>query len=217
MKPGQRAYWTKEKCILSASGYQSIKEWIQGEKSGAYYAAWNNGWLEECTAHMEKRKPNGYWTKENCMVSALKYTSPREWMRKESAALNCAWKKGWYRECTMHMDKKKPKGYWTKENCMKSAREFDSKNEWKKRFRTAYFTVCRNGWIKECTAHMETVERHFNGFWTKERCIADALKYNTVSEWQRSSKTACSQSSRKGWYAECTAHMIRLTPGKKSK
>ncbi|UCH89641.1 MAG: hypothetical protein JSV49_03050, partial [Thermoplasmata archaeon] len=38
--------------------------------------------------------------------------------------------------------------------------------------------------------------------WTKEKCLLDALKYKTKSEWQKYSNGAKKSAVRNGWYEE---------------
>ena len=63
------------------------------------------GWLDEATAHMTRLvKPNGYWSKEKVLASALKFQNRTSWMRsQDSAAYNVARKNGWLEEACLHM------------------------------------------------------------------------------------------------------------------
>jgi hypothetical protein len=60
MIPAQKpkGYWTKEKVLKSAQGFQFRSDWLKQDKS-AYATAQAKGWLEEATAHMLKKKING--------------------------------------------------------------------------------------------------------------------------------------------------------------
>lgn len=49
-----------------------------------------------------------------------------------------------------------------------------------------------------------------NGYWTKERVIANAKKYNTRIEWRKDSPSAHAIGNEKGWSPEATRHMKRL-------
>jgi hypothetical protein len=51
-----------------------------------------------------------------------------------------------------------------------------------------------------------------NGYWTKELCIEDALKYEYQQDWRKHSQAAFVASRRIGCYKQCTAHM---TPKRK--
>jgi len=194
-------YWTKERCLESAKKYSWIKSWVNGaDGSGPYCAALRNGWLDECTSHMKRRRPNGYYTKEICLADALKYNHVCDWLKYSPVAMNTAHKNGWYAECTAHMWHKRK---WTKEKCMQVASRFPSKIEWIKADVNSYVAAIKNGWLADCSAHM--TGRKSRGYWTKERCLADALKYRNVSEWFRKSGGAGSSALTHGWYKEISA------------
>ena len=50
-------YWTKELCLEQAKKYNTLMTWLQND-SGSYHAAYRNKWVEECTAHMIKKRKN---------------------------------------------------------------------------------------------------------------------------------------------------------------
>jgi hypothetical protein len=50
-----------------------------------------------------------------------------------------------------------------------------------------------------------------NGYWNnKERCIEDAKKYTTKTEWAKNNSSAYLSASKNGWMGECCEHMIEL-------
>jgi len=55
---------------------------------------------------MKKRKPDGYWTKENILSEAKKYTSRTEFNVGSKSAYNAAYRKGWLEEACAHMERK---------------------------------------------------------------------------------------------------------------
>jgi len=78
-------YWNiKENCINDAKKYKTRSEWAKISNS-AYNGARYNNWIEECCEHMEEKiKLMGYWNiKENCINSALKYKTLKDWSRKK--------------------------------------------------------------------------------------------------------------------------------------
>ena len=46
---------------------------------------------------------------------------------------------------------------------------------------------------------------------TKEDCIENALKYDSVKEWKKNDSKILNYAHRKGWYKECSAHFINLS------
>lgn len=49
-----------------------------------------------------------------------------------------------------------------------------------------------------------------NGYWTKERCHQEALKYNSISDLQKANETVCNIARKKGFMEEICSHMKRL-------
>ena len=98
-----RTNWTLELLRLSASKYPTRSKWKSSEPN-AYKAALNKGLLDVVCAHMKHSyKPNGYWTKENIILSASKFLSVAEWNEAETTAVQRARKHGWLDEATAHM------------------------------------------------------------------------------------------------------------------
>jgi len=209
MKRLPAGFWTLEKCIKSAKKFKTRKDWSRSDESGAYVTANKNGWLDKCCAHMLILK--GYWTKERCFESALKYLSSGEWAKNDKDAYNAATKKGWLSDCCSHMliKNRVSKNYWTKELCLEDAKNYSTISEWQDNNEYAYKKAIENNWIDECTAHMTRINMP-SGYWTKERCLESASKYQTINDWNVNEPNAVSASRRNGWQDECTSHMEEL-------
>lgn len=204
MKQKPRGYWTFEKCMESASHFLKSGDWFKND-SGAYTAAIEKKWFDECTKHMIKvRKSNGFWTLEKCKESALKYDTKKEWRINDNKALNAALINGWYDECTKHMTELH--NSWTKKKCVESALKYGNKTEWLKNDANAYSAAKNNNWFEECVSHMKKL----TGFWTLEKCKESALKYNTIKEWLKNESGAYHKARNNGWIDECCTHMTRL-------
>ena len=54
-----------------------------------------------------------------------------------------------------------------------------------------------------------------NGYWTKEKCMEDALSYKTRFEWRKKSYSSYTIAGKNGWKEECCKHMIKLKNAKK--
>jgi hypothetical protein len=148
-------YWTLELCKESALRFKTKGEWRKGE-TAAHSAAYVNGWLDECCAHMESiYKPSGYWTLERCKESASRFKARAEWRKGDVSAYSTAHRSGWLDECCAHMEyAQKPNGYWTLERCKESALAFSARTEWYRGAGSAYGAAKRNGWLDECCSHM---------------------------------------------------------------
>jgi hypothetical protein len=99
----KKGYWTKERCIEEAKKFDTNKEWVKNSCSSNAIAR-KNGWLDECRAHMKLfQLPDGYWTKEKCLKTALECQTNKEWRKKYSTAYQIARRNGWLDECRAHM------------------------------------------------------------------------------------------------------------------
>jgi len=49
-----------------------------------------------------------------------------------------------------------------------------------------------------------------NGYWNKERCLNDALKYDRRVDWQKKSSSAYGSANKNGWLNSCTSHMSEI-------
>ena len=200
--------WLKETCIEEARKYETKTKWLKTNNS-SYKAAKKNGWFDECTAHMiQTQKPAGYWTKEKCLEEALMFNIKEEWKKNGRHSYAAALRNGWYGECTAHMKEVlKPAGYWTLERCHEEALKFNIKERWKKAHSPSYQAARLHGWIDECCSHMIQVCKP-NGYWTKERCLEEAKKHTTISDWNKNETTSIQVARKNGWMEECTPHMI---------
>ena len=201
--------WIKDKCIESAKKYNGKNEWRKNE--GVYYRkARKMGWVEECCSHMlEIIKPIGYWTKERCLEDALKYKTRAEWQRTPKSSYSASFRRGWVNECCIHMKSfRNPKGYWTKERCVKDAKKYKTRIEWRKKSGKCYSSAHRRVWVDECCSHMKGMKKAQR--WTKENTIKDALKYKTKKEWYNTCRSSYDKASINGWITECSKHMTEI-------
>lgn len=156
-----RGYWTKERVIEDAKNYSYLTLWIKASESG-YSAAKKNGWLKDACAHMvSPKKSMGFWTAENLIKDARKYSTKSEWKNNSASAYATALNKGVLDQCCAHMESpRKPDGYWTKEKCSESAKKYQTISAWSKAEGNAYDAAKRNGWVRDITSHMVKVFSH---------------------------------------------------------
>ena len=79
------------------------------------------------------------------------------------------------------------RGFWPKERCLEEAKKYSTRKEFGRGAPGAYKASCQQGWLDEICAHMELIQQP-RGYWTKERCQSEALKYSTRSEFTQSSR-----------------------------
>jgi len=205
-------YWTKERVMAEAKKFNARTEWMIGSSS-SYSSARRNGWVDDASRHMKDVKvvkPKGYWDiKENCIAEAKKHKSITEWQNKSSQSVIFARRNGWMDECTEHMiETRKPRGYWDiKENCITEAKKHRTITEWQNKSSQSVKGARRNGWMDECTKHMDSLKKP-KGYWDiKENCITEAKKHRTITEWKATSSPSVKGARRNGWMDECTEHM----------
>lgn len=165
--------WTKEICMDLALKYNTSTQW-QKEEKRSYEAAARNGWLDDCRAHMEKRKKQkkisskesklvamgtpSKWTREACLANAQLYTTRKEWREATESSYQAAIRNKWLTECTSHMQAIVYKRHikWTKEKCIDNAKKFQNRKDWRESKHSSYPTARFYGWLDECTAHFSS-------------------------------------------------------------
>jgi hypothetical protein len=206
--------WTLEKCKKEALKHEFVS-WWQKKSSGSYKAANKNGWMDECTAHMNKEFIlTHHWTLEECKKEALKYKTKSEWFRKSPGSYQASHRYKWINKCDAHMQKPRR---WTLEECKKDALKYKTKSEWLRKSPRGYHSAHRNDWLEKCYTHMIELSKP-NGFWTYKNCKEEALKYKTKIEWLRKSPGSYRKSQREKWIEKLSQHMkSRLWTLEKSK
>jgi hypothetical protein len=103
-----KGYWTYEKVEEEAKKYNKKVEFCKDSNS-AYLVAFKNGWLDDITKHMIRRKKNqhGYWTYDKLQEEAKKYDTYTEFQRVKRYAVEIAKKNGWLLDITKHMTNSK--------------------------------------------------------------------------------------------------------------
>lgn len=90
----------------------------------------------------------------------------------------------------MKKNVKHPKGYWKiKENMMKEAKKYSTKDEFQKGNLTAFLAAHRYGYIDEMT-WMVKQKQHKKGYWTYENIEKEAIKYATKTDFFNGNQTA---------------------------
>jgi hypothetical protein len=203
-------YWTKERCTEEALKYTSVEDWCKNSNA-SYLNAKRKGWYEELSCNMVKRIPSNDWTKELCLVEALKFDSKTKWRLAHNMSFTVAKKNGWVDECTAHMvQSQTPHGFWTKEKCLAEALKYSVKQHWKKGNNKSYNNARRNGWYDECVIHMVEGCKPRN-YWTKELCRDEALKFDIKERWKKGHPQTYQAAQRNGWVKELTKHMVEVT------
>jgi len=102
---------------------------------------------------------------------------------------------------------RKPNGYWTKERCHEEALKYTKRNNFIKNSNNAYEIARRNNWLNDICHHMINKVYKQKGYWTKEKCKEEALKYYTRTTFENNSHSAYRISLRCGWLDDICYHM----------
>jgi very-short-patch-repair endonuclease len=133
---------------------------------------------------------SGYaWDEESVMKDAAKYRSRSEWMHESPRAYRFALRHELAEQATRHMERLIEHGKWTKQAVLADARKYGTKGDWHRVSPSAYVIARRNGWVREACEHM-TVVKAPNGYWTDERILADAARFDSTAAWNRGSPTS---------------------------
>jgi hypothetical protein len=152
---------------------------------------------------------------DQIMEEALKYQTRAEWMRCSPKTYRFALRHGLADIATRHMKYIVEHGKWTKEAVIESAKKYQTLMDWRLAESSAFVIACRNGWLNLARSHF-TVTKQPNGYWTKERVIENAKKYNKLSVWRVNESSARTIVLRNGWMDEATAHMKKRVNRKAS-
>jgi len=98
----------------------------------------------------------------------------------------------------------KPKNYWKKDTCQKEALKYKTRTEFQKKSVSAYISSRKKGWLDEVCSQMTQIIKP-DGYWTKEKCQKEALKYKNRTEYSKN--PSYQQSINKGWLDEICSHM----------
>ena len=105
----------------------------------------------------------------------------------------------------------KPNGYWENiKNCIKAAKNCNSKIEFRNTFRTAYETVKRNNWDNDVFTNFvdPRIGRTPHNFrWGKKDIYREAIKYKRRGEFEKKAPGAYKTASGNGYLDDVCKHM----------
>ena len=108
--------------------------------------------------------------------------------------------------CAHMTSAKKSTGYWTIERCHEEALKYKVKVDFRNKSGGAYSAARKKGWIKDICSHMISPQKP-NGYWTKERCHEEALKYKVKEDFTKKSGGAYSAAIKNGWVEDICSHI----------
>lgn len=144
------------------------------------------------------------YTLESCIADASRFTDLKSWRTQSSNFYKAAHRLGWLEECAQHLAP--AIHHWTLDQCIKSAKGCSTKQEWRSTAdgEKAYQAAWRNGWLAECTAHMDRpISGSLDIDW-------DALDYLFDEERNDIPKSTLSAGSHKEAWWICKADQSHL-------
>jgi predicted GIY-YIG superfamily endonuclease len=203
----QHKTYTKEEVLNESIKYKTRDNFRVGS-SGAYKAAKRLNIMSEATKHMGKSPNEKQYTKEEILESAGRYKYQRDWKNNERSIFNSAKtydkpngkEREFWLECISHMDYiYKPNGYWTYEKCAEISKKFKTLKEFREdlEFGEVYKRIKFNKW-DELLSHLEYIQKPQN-YWTYERCMEAALKYEYISDFLAECGGALNAVRKNGW------------------
>lgn len=186
--------WDRDTCYNEAKKYDSRGSFKKGCPYG-YSSARKHGWLDDYVWFNPVREqvPIGYWTYERCYVEAQKYKTQKEFGEKSNGAYQCASRKGWIKDYTWF---EKP-FRWSKELCEQESRKYATIYDFYNNNKTAYSAAVRYGWLDSFTWLQRIVRP--NGYWTRERCEEESLKYTSKRDFLEGCPAAYAAAVKRGW------------------
>lgn len=85
-------------------------------------------------------------------------------------------------------NKRKPKGYWTKERCIEEALKYKTRTIFQHISKSAYDASFRNKWLDECCEHMEILGNNYKraiyGIFFDDKSVYVGLSFNPKKRFQ---------------------------------
>lgn len=194
--------YTFEYCVEIANRYAHIRNFQKGNTLVYNYVV-RHGWLDKICKHMDKdTQEANHWTKERCLEVANNFKTRTDFQKGCRGAYAAAYRNKWLDEICSHMERPtSPNKYWTIERCQEEALKYATKKDFQKGSSGAYNTARKMGMLDVICQHMPKTNKPL-GYWTKERCLNEAKKNKSMSEFRKNCPSAFIISWRNGWIDE---------------
>lgn len=97
---------------------------------------------------------------------------------------------------------------WTRERCAAEANKYSARKDFRADAPRVYDAAKRHGFLDSICSHMTEDVRRPVGYWTKERCMKEAMQCKTRAEFHNSA--AYQAARRNGWATEVMQSLPRL-------
>lgn len=90
------------------------------------------------------------WTYEKCKEEALKYKTFKEFRDINPNCYSAIYKNNWQSELLSHLKHvKRLNGFWNEDECYRASKECNSRTDFYKKYRGAYYSSIKNKWIEK--------------------------------------------------------------------
>jgi predicted GIY-YIG superfamily endonuclease len=154
--------WSKNKVLNLAKKSKSYTA-FRTNYEGAYCHARINGFINEVKKILEPMtKPNGYWTKKNCIKHSKECNSRIEFRKKYRTAYEKTKINKWDKEVFKHfIDPRAGRVAhnfkWTKKLIRETAKKYTRRTDFERGAPGAYKIALENKYLDDICSHMETV------------------------------------------------------------
>ena len=159
--------------------------------------------LDSICQHMDdSAHEKQHWTKERCQEEANKYKTRKDFQKECRGAYTAAYRYKWLDDICTHMKRPTPHNlYWTAERCAEEALKYTTRKDFLETSPGAYNAAKKNGLLDTICSHMARAAKPA-GYWTKARCIKEARKNKTFSQFRKNCASAYAIAWRNGWLDE---------------
>lgn len=194
--------YSLEYCTMIAKRYLRRQD-FQKSNTLVFDFANRHQLLDSICQHMDdSAQEKQRWTKEKCQEEAKKYKTRKDFQKECRGAYAAAYRNKWLDEICSHMERPtSPNKYWTIERCQEEALKYASKRSFLEGCSGAYCAARKMGLLDAICAHMKKVNKPA-GYWTKVRCLKEAKKNRSMSEFRKNCPSAFNISWRNGWIDE---------------
>ena len=199
-------YWNNyENCKLETSKYTILDD-FRIKSSGCYDALLRNGWLEELTNHMiRKKKPNTHWTKELCANIVSKFNDIKELTKEYPGCVNAIYSNGWGELLDKIRQVKKP---WTYETAKEEVKKYELIVDIINNDSGLYGAIRKNKWddlLEDKRGNYKPAS-----VYDKNKCHECALQCSSISEFSKKFSGAYQNCLKYGWLDEVCSHIKRI-------
>lgn len=134
------------------------------------------------------------------LLASKEYSSRTAWNNANSGEYQAACLRRWIDRISEENGWPKHATHWTYQECLASAKVYESSTAWTLHDKRAYLSAWRNGWLPRIAA-----DRAWPAFkcttaprWTQEACASDAARFPDFLTWKRERKVSVYKHARMG-------------------